>query len=174
MVSLGTDMHSTAGAVERVTASVVGGGKFANGAVSAAFVHMYNAMAHSTYPSKENFIEGFTKDVSRAYRALSMMVRSQSFGARGLSSLSYGQAYDRVLRIEAMNDTMGVALGSLALGGAGSLVARAGYSFAMTNPVQTMAGVGVLDNLFLGGTSPTNIFEGIASQIHDFNPWAVK
>jgi len=30
------------------TASRLGGGKFANGAVSAAFVHMYNAMGHVT------------------------------------------------------------------------------------------------------------------------------
>jgi len=54
------------------TASKLGGGKFANGAVSAAFVHMYNHISHPTYPSKENFIEGFSKDVSRAYRALSI------------------------------------------------------------------------------------------------------
>jgi len=107
------------------TASRLGGGKFANGAVSAAFVHMYNAMSHPTYPSKENFIEGFTKDVSRAYRALSMMVRSNGFGARGLSSLSYSQAYDRVLSIEASGNAAAMTLAGLGLIGIGSVSSSA-------------------------------------------------
>ena len=93
------------------TASRLGGGKFANGAVSAAFVHMYNAMSHPTYPSKENFIEGFTKDVSRAFRALSLMVRSQGFEARGLPSLSYSQAYDIVLAQEKIGGKVGDIIG---------------------------------------------------------------
>ena len=37
------------------TASELGGGKFANGAVTGAFVMMYNEMGH-TYPSKDKFI----------------------------------------------------------------------------------------------------------------------
>ncbi len=39
---------TAAAAIVGGTASVVGGGKFANGAVSAAFVHMYNFSAHPT------------------------------------------------------------------------------------------------------------------------------
>lgn len=38
--------NTAAAAIVGGTASVVGGGKFANGAVSAAFVHMYNYQAH--------------------------------------------------------------------------------------------------------------------------------
>ena len=41
------------------TASELGGGKFANGAVTGAFVMMYNEMGH-TYPSKKDFI--YVKD----------------------------------------------------------------------------------------------------------------
>ena len=41
------------------TAAELGGGKFANGAVTAAFVMMYNEWAH-TYPSKDKFL--YVKD----------------------------------------------------------------------------------------------------------------
>ncbi len=129
------------------TASRLGGGKFANGAVSAAFVHMYNAMGHPTYPSKKNFIEGFSEDVSRAYRALSMMVRSQGMGIRGLQPLTYSQAYDRVLIAEAHNDTMTLALFSLAGGFAGGAVLRAGYTYAMANPGIVTGGTVLVDRI---------------------------
>ena len=167
--------RSTAGAaIVGGTASVIGGGKFANGAVSAAFVHMYNAMAHPTYPSKEHFITGFTKDVSRAYRALSMIVRSNGFAARGLPSLSYSQAYDRVLRIEAMNDTIGSVLIAGTAGLVLAPVAEAGYMYAMANPFSVMTGVGIADNLFMGGTPATNLYEQAASILHESNPWVIK
>jgi len=42
------------------TASELGGGKFANGAVTAAFVMMYNEWAHTTYPTKDKFL--YVKD----------------------------------------------------------------------------------------------------------------
>ena len=139
----GFTMRTTVMAIVGGTASALGGGKFSNGAVSGAFVHMFNAEAYA-----RNFIRGFTKDVSRAYRALSMMSRSQSDGyaSRGLPSLSYSQAYDRVLRIEAMNDT----IGQVMIAGAGGLllapVAEAGYAYAMVNPVSTYNfSVGALD-----------------------------
>jgi len=102
------------------TVSQLTGGKFANGAVTGAFVHLFNTEM-TTYPSKENLIKDFTKNISRAYRALSMMVRSQGMGMRGLQPLSYSQAYDRVLNIESMNDTIGIVL----IGGASLLTGEA-------------------------------------------------
>lgn len=105
--------------------------------MSAAFVWMYNHFSHPTYPNKEEFKIGFTEDVSRAYRALSMMVRSYGFEARGLSPLSYDEAYARVLVAEAHNNT---ANQILIAGTAGLLlapVAEAGYVYVMTNPVKS-------------------------------------
>ena len=146
------------------TASRLGGGKFANGAVSAAFVHMYNAMSHPTYPSKENFIEGFTKDVSRAYRALSLMVRSQGFEARGLPSLSYSQAYDRVLRIEAMNDTMNQVMLSATAGLVLAPVVEAGYAYVMMNPMIAEVSIDFISSA-LPATAPATSYAGAAGYL---------
>ena len=77
------------------TASAIGGGKFANGAVSSAMVYLFNDSAKSTYPNKAEMIDASNaKKIGRAYRALSMMGRSQSreYADRGLPSLSYSQA----------------------------------------------------------------------------------
>jgi len=42
----GFTLRTTVAAVVGGTASEIGGGKFANGAISGAFVHMFNAEAH--------------------------------------------------------------------------------------------------------------------------------
>ena len=80
---------------------------------------------------------GFSQDVSRAYRALSIMVRSHGFGTRGIPSLSYSEAYDRVLVAEAYNNT---ANKILIAGAAGLLLApaaEAGYMYTMANPISS-------------------------------------
>ena len=151
------------------TAAAIGGGKFANGAISGAFVHMFNAEA-----MKFIRIRNLTERL-RQSRALAMMQRLQQASfIRGVPSIGYAEAYDRILQQEAFNDTMNRVL----IAGAGGLlmtpVAEAGYALAMSYPLETMAGIGVADNLFMGGTPPNNIWEYAASRLHDYNPWAVK
>ena len=48
-------MAMVGGATSEIT-----GGKFANGAVTGAFVHLFNAEGHLIYPSKDKFI--YVKD----------------------------------------------------------------------------------------------------------------
>ncbi len=119
------------------TASELGGGKFANGAVTGAFVHMYNAMGH-TYPSKKEMIDGSnTQEQGRVRRALNMLSRSERAGVRGISSLSYSEAYSRVMGIERMNDNIGRGLISGAVGLLLAPFVEAGYTYTMVNPVSS-------------------------------------
>lgn len=74
-------------------------------------------------------MKGFSEDVSRAYRALSLVARSQGFGTRGLSSLSYSQAYDRVLATEMINGKLGDVAGFML--SVGSTVNPAGLGVKM-------------------------------------------
>ena len=44
----------------------------------------------------------------------------------------------------------------------------------MMHPLETITGIGVADNLFMGGT-PANTWRELgASILHDYNPWAIK
>lgn len=49
-----------------------------------------------------------------------------------------------------------------------------GITYASMNPLTTMTGIGIADNLFLGGTPFSTYKEGVATYLHDYNPWAVK
>ena len=51
---------------------------------------------------------------------------------------------------------------------------ESGYEWAMMNPDKVITGIGIADNLFLGGT-PFNSYKELgATLLHDYNPWAVK
>ena len=48
------------------------------------------------------------------------------------------------------------------------------YLYAMVNPEITVTAIGIADNLFLGGTPASTIKELGASELRNYNPWAVK
>ena len=135
------------------TASAIGGGKFANGAVSSAMVYLFNDSASKgTYPSKDEMIKVDLKQL-RAMRVLSVMERSQRFSLRGLSPLSWTEASAVVAHMEATNgkilDTIGL---GLSVGSAISPQGRAikfggmaiGIDIMQTDMNGTAIGVGAL------------------------------
>ena len=77
----------------------------------------------------------FTHEDLRKAAALKIMEHSGGVsGIKWGSNLTYNQAYDKVLQIEAFNEQANRVLISLAVGGAGSVVVRGGYYYIMTNP----------------------------------------
>ncbi len=82
------------------TFAKLGGGKFANGALSAAFVHLFNGEAIK-------FIKALSAEQMRKRRALEIVARVDRAIAIGRLSpnfrLSYNDAYARVLRVEQYN-----------------------------------------------------------------------
>jgi len=61
----GVEFQTIAAAILGGTASVLGGGKFANGAVSGAFTYLFNNAAHEAESNKE--AAGMTADDVRKY-----------------------------------------------------------------------------------------------------------
>jgi len=97
---IGTIIKVTMTAIAGGTASALGGGKFANGAMSTAFIMLFNEFG-------DKMIDGLNlEESSRKNRALAIQSKSQRGAIRGLSPLSYNKAYNRMLRIEGMNDTI--------------------------------------------------------------------
>jgi hypothetical protein len=111
------------------TASALGGGKFANGALAGAFVHLFNAEARK-------FIR-VTKAMMRKGRALSIMQhanRYRSMHCRGCVPMTLQGAYERTYAIDRFDNRLGMAALSIAGGVALAPVAEAGYLWAMRNP----------------------------------------
>jgi len=100
-----TTVKVTMAVIAGGTASVLGGGKFSNGAMSGAFIMMFNELAN-TYPSRDKLRQVDPKQL-RAMRVLAVMERSRNFPLRGMHPLSYSQANDVVSAMERLNGKMG-------------------------------------------------------------------
>jgi RHS repeat-associated protein len=132
------------------TASALGGGKFANAAVTAAFQHLFNAEAHSSWDNAgdraltaaSNFFAGFGDGAS--------------FGltAKFRQWMGYDDVVDRDSIIYSGGKVMGV-VASSATGGVGSLSAGAKSVFYSGEGALAAAragkGVGILMEKTLGG-----------------------
>lgn len=117
----GTTGQTVAAAVVGGTASAIGGGKFANGAVSGAFTYMFNHAAHGN-ASADN------RDwLDRASDFAAGFGDTISFGATRYIRNHIG-FYDGTVNYDSASYTVGEVSGvaaSVALGGAGSLNAGA-------------------------------------------------
>jgi RHS repeat-associated protein len=151
-----------ASAIVGGTASVIGGGKFANGAVSGAFIWMFNRAMHPDAPA-------IMKN-SRYYDEKNMEVLKEYYSEK--AKLRRGVQAGKDVKVFVLT-TSGVMIG----GGVGGIATRGLYRYAMMNPDKVllgMEGIGIADNLFLGGTPFSSWKEMFATILHDFNPWAVK
>jgi hypothetical protein len=108
-----------AGAVVGGTASALGGGKFANGAVSGAFTYMFN---HNAHPDNRDWLDRLS-DFSAGFGDM------VSFGAtRFLRDRVFSDFYSNTVNYDSTSYTAGEVTGvaaSVALGGAQSLNAGA-------------------------------------------------
>ena len=150
------------------TFAKLGGGKFANGAMSATFVHLFNYEY---------------KDAVRTKRIL----EAKGYGKRGLyieyggnGKNSYyvkdrngfiygGYLPEEIKQAEGFGRALMIPYGII-----GGGVLRGGYVFTMMRPLETITGIGIADNLFMGGTPANTWRELSASILHDYNPWAIK
>ena len=145
------------------TASALGGGKFANGAMSGAFVHLFNHEYKDALRTKQILEAKGYKNLSIKYgghgKNSYMVVDKRGFMYGGYlpEELQSAQSFGRALMIP---------YGIVGISG--------GYTLTMMYPLETMTGIGIVDNLFMGGTPATNWKEFAASILHDYNPWAVK
>jgi len=154
--------------------SKASGGDFYQGAMSALVVYLYNDFKTWSY-KQVKYIKALDKEGLRQTMANRMTERSLRVNTiRGIKSLTYKEAYQRVLEIERTNKIIGsVAVGIIAL----PVALEAGttaYFYAMANPGMVIGGISIIDNAFLGGT-PANTYKELgASILHDYNPWAIK
>ena len=129
------------------TASVLGGGKFANGALSSAFIFMFNEM--------REFIKAPNQEELRTRAIVKIMERSQRrFNIRGYGHVySYEEAKQVYLNRIASGRAYTKALLTVA-----SVVpvvrgGRVVYYFVMRNPEIVATGIDYLDGAY-GGTAP--------------------
>ena len=144
------------------TASALGGGKFSNGAMSGAFVHMFNHEFGEALKTKQLMEKSGKKDI---------------FIAHGKGSKGYYVKDSRGFMYPSDTPEMRQHLESLKVGmmiPAGIAATAGGTTLMMTYPLETMAGIGIADNLFMGGTPPNTWKEFGAMILHDYNPWAAK
>ena len=147
------------------TASRLGGGKFANGAMGAAFVMLFNDLQQDKYWPKAEKMRNF-KPASSYLNAIeannkarnAIIAVSLGFGGTAIVAGRYAIATLLDKYVISSMDYVAVRIENLIMG----------------NPIETMAGVGVADNMFMGGTPAGSVSEWIASQLHDYNPWAIK
>ena len=126
----------------------LGGGKFANGAMSAAFVHLFNGEAIRFIKAKLP-----TTEELRKRRALYIM---KKFKIAYRTKISYKQAY--ALTLPRTYPTL-QRYGKMFLVGAGAFVialaAPEVYAYAMANPETIAIGTEIFDGAY-GGTPPSS------------------
>ena len=119
----------------------------------------------------------FTHEDLREAAALKIMEHSGGVsGIKWGSNLTYNQAYDKVLQIEAYNEQANRVLISLAVGGAGNVVVRGGYYYVMANPEKVLMGVEFARTLdgYYGGSSPGYNWGSFASGLKNSIEWWSK
>jgi len=125
------------------TFSVLGGGKFSNGAMAAAFVHMFNA-------EMRKFVH-VTKAALRKARALAIKAHAnawRSIHCPNCVKMSLSQAYQITYAIDRFDNMLGQTALSLVGGAALAPVAEAGYLWAMRNPIKTIYWGEVANDIF--------------------------
>lgn len=161
--------------------SEAAGGDFLDGAISAAMVHLFNDLSdpqkiqrHKELSQARNEWERFQVTVKWDMIAGNQDMIKVGKGAMNIyNGLSYALP-------KMWNNAPPAAKGVLIT--AGGIVAlpviipaaEYGVNYVYMNPLTTMTGIGIADNLFLGGTPFSTYKEGIATYLHDYNPWAVK
>ena len=144
------------------TFSVLGGGKFSNGAMAAAFVHMFNEEVRK-------FVH-VTKAALRKARALAIKAHANAWRQMHCPTcarMSMKQAYQITYAIDRFNNNLGKVTLSLVGGVALSPVAEAGYLWAMRNFNVIGYGVDIADGVY-GGLPPGSVVSSIGKVLDWF------
>ena len=155
----GFSIRTTIMAIVGGTASALGGGKFSNGAISGAFVHMFNAEAKA-FLMRHRLS---TKEIMARDKA-----GRQAYNKQRLKNMS------NFMNTHHAGDGSLTFLWILAIPIVGPVALELGLfaeTAVISYPVETAIGVGVVDNLFMGGTHPGTVKE-LGAAIS--NPGVVK
>ena len=144
------------------TASVLGGGKFANGAMSGAFMHLFNYEYKDALRAKQILEAKGYKNLSIKYgghgKNSYMVVDKRGFMYGGYlpEEIQSAQSFGRALMIP--------------YGIVGGGILRGGYVFTMMYPEVTVGatdiGIGYYD-----GNPPNNFWQSIGKVVNEFKSW---